>query len=162
MKGIKRIMVSIVLVLLIIDPLGYFLWNDGIAYAYEFNILKYKMIYNPVVEEELINTFIETHMFDNYVKEYNKQERINNLVAKLKYSRIGLINTDNNFIYTLYLNENGKIIKVVDGFDNVDFTAKLSISRIESLAKQQRFEDLPKEIKIPFKVRLKILKTSWF
>ena len=153
---------SIAFVLLVIDPLGYLLWNDGVAYAYEFNIWKYKIIYNPVVEEEVINTFPETHVFDIYIKEYNKQDEINNIAAKLDYERIGIINTDNNFIYTIYINEQGEIIKVADGFDSVDFIAELSIKRIESLVKQGRFEDLPNEIKIPFKVKLKILRVMWF
>ena len=152
---------GILIIVFVVDPLGYLFWNDKIAYAYEFNILKYKIIYNPVVEEEVVSTFIETREFDAYIYEYNKQDKINNIVAKLGYGRIGIINTDNNYIYTIYVNEQGKIIKVVDGFDNVDFTAKLSISRIESLAKQQRFEDLPKEIKIPFNVKLKILRALW-
>ena len=162
---------SIAFVLFVIDPLGYLLWNEGIAvkninnfnfaYAYEFNLWKYKIIYNPVVEEEIISTFPETHVFDKYVGEYNKQEKINSIMARLGYGRIGIINTDSNFIYTIYL-ENGKIIKVADGFDNVDFIAELSIARIESLLKQDRFEDLPKEVKVPLKVKLKILKILWF
>jgi len=117
---------SIAFVLLVIDPLGYVLWNDGIVYAYELNLWKYKIIYNPLIEEEIIPAFTETHSLDAYVNEYNKQNKVNNIVARLNYERIGLINTDNNFIYTIYLDEQGKIIKVADGFDNVDFTAKLN------------------------------------
>ena len=153
---------SIAFVLLVIDPLGYMLWNDGVAYAYEFNVWKYKIIYNPIVEEEVIATFPETHVFDLYVNEYNQQERLNGIVEKLNYRRIGIINMDNGFIYTTYLNEQGKITKVSDGFDNVDFIAELNIKKIESLAKQNRFEELPDELKIPFKVKLKILKVLWF
>ena len=162
MNKLKRIMGSIAFVLLVIDPLGYVLWNDGIVYAYELNLWKYKIIYNPLIEEEIIPAFTETHSLDAYVNEYNKQNKVNNIVARLNYERIGLINIDNNFIYTIYLNKQGKIIKTADGFDNVDFIAKLSIIRIEKLVRQNRFEELPDEIKIPFKVKLKILKIMWF
>ena len=158
----KRVIGSIAFVLFVIDPLGYLLWDNHFGvFAYEFKVWKYKVIYNPIIEQEVIPTFTETHVFDLYVNEYNEQERINKIVAKLNYERIGIINTDNNFIYTVYLNEQGKITKVADGFDNVDFTAELSINRIESLVKQNRFEALPHEVKMPFKVRLKILKVLW-
>ena len=163
MNKTKRALISIAFVLLVIDPLGYLLWNEKVGvFAYEFNIWKYKIVYNPVVEKEVIYTFTETHIFDNYISEYNKQEEITNQASKLKYKRIGIINTDNNFIYTIYLNEKGKIIKVADGFDNVDFIAELSINRIGKLVKQQQFEDLFDEIKIPFNVKLKILRIFWF
>ena len=152
---------SIAFVLLVIDPLGYVLWNDGIVYAYELNLWKYKIIYNPLIEEEIIPAFTETHSLDAYVNEYNKQNKVNNIVARLNYERIGLINTDNNFIYTIYLDEQGKIIKVADGFDNVDFTAKLSIERIERLVRDNKFKDINKEIELPFKVKLKILRVLW-
>lgn len=165
MKGIKRFIWCVSLILLVIDPIGFWLWeyDNFLVYAYEFNIWKYRVIYNPaasaITEQEL--NFIETHEFDIYVNEYNKQERINSIVSKLGYERIGIINTDNNYIYTIYLDNEGKIIKVVDGFDDVNFIAELSIARIERLTKQERFEDLPQEIKIPFKVKLKILKVMW-
>ena len=161
MNKLKRIMGSIAFVLLVIDPLGYVLWNDGIVYAYELNLWKYKIIYNPLIEEEIIPAFTETHSLDAYVNEYNKQNKVNNIVARLNYERIGLINTDNNFIYTIYLDEQGKIIKVADGFDNVDFTAKLSIERIERLVRDNKFKDINKEIELPFKVKLKILRVLW-
>lgn len=164
MNKLKRIMMSIAFVLLVVDPLGYMIWeyDTYIAYAYEFKVWKYKIIYNPVVEQEVVPTFTETHIFNEYVNEYNKQERLNSIVAELDYERIGIINTDNNFIYTIYIDEQGKITKVVNGFDDVDFIAKLSIKRIKSLTEQGRFEDLPNEIKLPFKVKLKILKALWF
>lgn len=164
MNKINRLMVGIAIVLWVIDPIGYALWehNPYFAHAYELNIWKYKIIYSPIVEEEIINTFTETHVFDVYVNEYNKQDKINNIATRLEYERIGIINKDNNFIYTAYLNEQGKIIKVADGFDNVDFIAEVSINRIERLVIQERFEDLIKEVKIPFKVKLKIIKVWWF
>jgi|SRR3990167_4322038 len=158
MKGIKKFIVGIIFVFVIIDPMGYILNT----YAYEFNVWKYKIKYNPITEQEVINTFTETHVFDRYVNEYNQQERINIIVAKLNYRRIGVINTDNNFIYTVYVDEHGKISKVVDGFDDVGFIVELSITRIESLSAQNRFDELPNETKIPFKVKLKILRTMWF
>jgi len=161
MNKLRRILTSIAFVLLVIDSFGYMLWNDGIAYAYELNVWKYKITYNPLVEKEIVPVFTETNVFDRYVIEYNKQERINSIVARLKYERIGIINTDNNFIYTIYLNEQGKITKVTDGFDNVDFIAELSINRIESLIKQDRFEDITQEVKVPFKVKLRILRVLW-
>ena len=161
-KG-KRALASIMLVLFVVDPIGYFLSDYGIpfAYAYEFDIWKYKIIFNPVVEEEIINEFTETHVFDMYIDEYNKQEKITSIVAKLGYERIGIINTDNNFIYTIYLNEQGKITKVVDGFDDVDFIAELSIKKIERLAREERFEDLFQEVKVPFVVKIRMLKEKW-
>ena len=157
MNKLKSIMAS-VMRLTIMLTLMIFLIST--VYAYEINIWKYTITYNPIIEEE-IPVFTETHIFDEYANEYNKLERINSITAKIGYERIGLLNTDNNFIYTIYLNEQGRIIKVADGFDNVDFIAKLSIERIEKLVKDNRFEDLPQEIKIPFSVKLKILTTLW-
>ena len=164
MNKLKRFIIGNAIVLWIIGPIGHALWEHEqyYVYAYEFNIWKYKIVYNPIVEEELINAFIETHVFDAYVNEYNKQERINIIVSRLGYERIGIINKDNNFIYTIYLNELGKIYKVVDGFDDADFIAEVSISRIGRLARDNRFEDITKEVKVPFKVKLKILKVMWF
>ena len=157
MNKLKSIMASVMRLTIMLTLMVFLI---STVYAYEIDIWKYTITYNPIIEEE-IPTFTETHIFDEYVNEYNKLERINGIVAKIGYERIGLLNTDNNFIYTVYLNEQGRIIKVADGFDNVDFTAKLSINGIESLSKQQRFEDLPQEIKIPFGVKLRILTTLW-
>lgn len=132
-----------------------------IAYGYELEVWKWKIIYNPLVTEEITPTFIETHVFDDYVNLYNMDETITKSVSRLGYSRIGLLNTDNGYIYTIYLTADGKITKVVDGYDNVEFIAEVSISRVESLAYSNRFEDILQEVKVPFKVKVNALRLLW-
>jgi hypothetical protein len=103
--------------------------------------------------------FEETHEFDSYLAEYNKLPATDK-VRQLGYERIGFTNTDDGRHYTVHL-QDGKIVKVVVGLDNPNFTASGSLQKVRTMVMARQYADLRSEISVPMSVKLRLVKLLW-
>jgi len=104
-----------------------------------------------------------------YVEDLNSSPIFKSIAENLDYERIGLQVLDKETLlqeFTSY-NKNGKIVKVEEGLNEPDFTAKIDKRTLKEMVSNQKWiEENPLdaamkymgEIKVPFTIKIKLMK----
>ena len=132
------------------------------SYAFEWNIGKYTIRYDkPEIEtigEMPLQPIIEDDgKFENYMKIANSNKEAQLLLKELDYEKIGFIDEDTNKAYTFFIDMEGKVYKMQRGLIGPDVVVEGSLKGLENAYNEGNYYKMQKLLKMPFKMRLKLM-----
>lgn len=153
----KRGRIMKILVLLIAN----FLALASISFALSMQLFGYTISYEPQ-QVEVINmqeqiSQIQTYEFNEYVAKANNRKETQIILKELDYSRIGFINWDTSKSYTAVISQEGIITGVYIGLLEPEVIVEGSITQIKQNIADNNFLAVGNSLKVPFKLKLKLL-----
>jgi len=141
--------------------------------AWEFDAFGYKIRYNQketidntqeIPKKEAVNLPIadaedlprKTDRFNDDIRHLNNNKEIQLILKELDYRKIGFINIDSQKSYTILINQEGIINGVLEGLEEPEIIIRGSYMGISEGAKQGNIRIIKQNLKIPFKLKMKL------
>jgi len=162
-KFIKFLWKIAIIKILIAMIIGGVMMANANAFRFEAFGWQVKWQEQPQIIDETDEPYFEqTNNFDEEIAIANSYKETQLFLKELDYERIGIIDTSTNEQYTIIISNEGIIERVEIGLNEPETIIRADMPMARKRVVENNFIGLRNYVKIPFKVKLKIILMIWF